>query len=119
AQQITQWSYTLEQHWSKLRFGHVYHETVGDFHRFRAQVYLDELEPASVLVELYAQAQNGGAPGRQPLTRRDTLIGTVKGFLYTAEVPSTRNADDYTPRIVPAFRDVHVPLEARQILWQH
>ena len=30
-------------------------ETVGDFHNFRVQVYLDELEPDAVLVELYAQ----------------------------------------------------------------
>jgi glycogen phosphorylase len=33
-------------------------------------------------------------------------------------VPSSRPAGDYTPRIVPAFSDAQVPLEAKEILWQ-
>ena len=55
-QQILQWRNAVAEHWSKLNFGHVTSQTVGDFHNFRVQVYLDELEPAAVLVELYAQA---------------------------------------------------------------
>jgi starch phosphorylase len=51
------------------------------------------------------------------MTRGDALVGS-SGFNYTAQVPSNRPPDHYTPRIVPAFRDVRVPLEARQILWQ-
>jgi len=39
-------------------------------------------------------------------------------LLYTAEVPATRPASDYTPRIVPHHANASVPLEAEQILWQ-
>ena len=117
-QQILHWRNAVAEHWSKLNFGHVTSQTVGDFHKFRVQVYLDQLEPAAVLVELYAQPRNGGPPVRQRMTRGDALVGSVRGFIYTAEVPSIRPADDYTPRIVPAFRHVHVPLEGKQILWQ-
>jgi starch phosphorylase len=52
------------------------------------------------------------------LTCGEALAGSVSGLIYTAQVPSNRPAGDYTPRIVPAFRDVRVPLEANQILWQ-
>jgi glycogen phosphorylase len=118
AHQIRRWRDAVAEHWSKLNFGHVNSETIGDFHNFRVQVYLDELEPDAVLVELYAQPRNGAPPVRQPMTRGDVLVGSVSGFIYTAQVPSSRPADDYTPRIFPAFRDVRVPLEAKQILWQ-
>jgi len=118
AQQISSWHKALAQHWSKLNFGQVNSETVGDFHNFRVQVYLDDLEPDAVLVELYAQARDGELPMRQPMTRGDALVGSVGGFLYTAQVPSSPPATDYTPRIIPAFRDVHVTLEVKEILWQ-
>jgi glycogen phosphorylase len=52
------------------------------------------------------------------MNRGDLLAGSVNAFIYAAEVPSSRPAGDYTARIVPAFADVHVPLEAKQILWQ-
>ena len=118
AQQIAQWHHSVAEHWSKAHFGHVHFETIGDFHNFRVQVYLDELQPDAVCVELFAQARNGESCVRQPMTRGDALTGSVNGFIYTEQVPSTRPADDYTPRLVPAFRGVHVPLEANQILWQ-
>jgi glycogen phosphorylase len=118
AQQILRWRDSLANHWSKLNFGQVHAETIGDVHSFRVQVYLDELEPGAVRVELYAQPRNGEPPVRQPMNRGDALVGAVNAFIYTAEVPSSRPMNDYTPRIVPAFADAQVPLEANQILWQ-
>ena len=118
AQQIVHWRNAVADHWSKLHFGQVFSETVGDVHNFRVQVYLDDLEPDAVLVELYAQPRNGESPVRHPMDRHDRLIGSVNAFIYSAEVPSSRPADDYTPRIVPAFSDAQVPLEAKEILWQ-
>jgi len=118
AQRILRWRHATAEHWSKLRFGQVNCETVGDLHNFRVQVYLGELESDAAIVELYAQARNGELPMRQPMARGEALPGSVSGFIYTAQVPSNRPADDYTPRILPAFPAVHVPLEMRQILWQ-
>ena len=118
AQQIVQWRNDVAEHWSRINFGHVEVETVGDVHNFRVQVYLAELEPDAVRVELYAQPRNGESPVRQPMNRRDALAGADHAFTYTAEVPSSRPANDYTARIVPASDDARVPLEAKQILWQ-
>ena len=118
ASEIVSWQKAIAEHWSKLNFGQVNSETVGDFQNFRVQVFLGDLQPESVLVELYAQARDGDVPMRQPMTRGEALSGSVGGFLYTAQAPANRPATDYTPRIVPAFRDIRVPLEMREILWQ-
>jgi starch phosphorylase len=118
AQRILQWRKAVAEHWSKLHFGHVHCETIGDVHNFRVQVYLDEVEPDAVSVELYAQPRNGEPPVRQSMNRGDLLAGSVDAFTYKAEVPSSRPAGDYTPRIVPALSDAQVPLEAKEILWQ-
>jgi hypothetical protein len=61
------WRNSVAEHWTKLNFGSVHTETIGNFHQFRVQVYLGVLEPEAVLVEVYANSQNGGPPFRQPI----------------------------------------------------
>jgi starch phosphorylase len=117
-QQILQWRDAITEHWSKIYFGQVHCETTGDFHNFHLQVYLDDLDPSAVLVELYADGRNGDPAVRYPMTRGEALVGSVNGFIYRERVPSSRPAGDYTPRIVPAYEGVHVPLEVGRILWQ-
>jgi hypothetical protein len=39
-------------------------------------------------------------------------------YLYSARVPATRPAVEYTPRLMPHNDEAIVPLEAFQILWQ-
>ena len=47
-------------------------------------------------------------------------MGHAEGWMkYSATVPDSRPAGDYTPRIVPKNADLAVPLEYRRILWQH
>jgi glycogen phosphorylase len=118
AKAIELWRDSIAENWTKLNFGVVRVETVGDFHELRVQVYLGELQPDAVAVELYAGAQNGGLSSRHRMTPVERLIGTVGGFLYAAQVPSNRPSNDYTPRIIPATEGVSVPLEEPRILWQ-
>jgi glycogen phosphorylase len=120
ARDLVRWRNAIAEHWPALKFGSVHVETAGDVHQFRVQVFLDGLEPDAVMVELYANSQNGGEPFRQPMTRAAALVGAVGGFMFTAQVPSSRPATDYTPRIVPTHRGVSVPLELEEekILWQ-
>jgi starch phosphorylase len=116
--QIVEWRRTLERRWSGLRFGEVRVECAGDKHAFEVQVFLDEIDPDAVRLELYADAEGEGDPVRQEMTRGRQLIGSVNGYVYSASVPATRPATDYSPRAVPHFPRVGVPLEAGQILWQ-
>ena len=60
--QLVDWRHALEQKWAALRFGEVKTETAGGQHAFEVQVYLDDLDPDAVRVELYADGVEGGAP---------------------------------------------------------
>ena len=116
--QVVDWQHTLEQKWASLRFGEVKVETGEEQHVFNVQIYLDDLDPTAVQVELYADGINGDAPLRQEMKRLRSLTGALGGHLYSAAVPATRPATDYTVRMIPHFSGIALPLEASHILWQ-
>ncbi len=101
-----------------MHFGDLQVETSEGQHAFQVTVYLDELEPDAVRVELYAEGREGAAPVRQEMARGQPLVGVAHGYRYHVRVPATRPAGEYTPRIIPDHPAAVVPLEAAQILWQ-
>jgi starch phosphorylase len=112
------WQRDLEKKWSELRFGEVKIGSASGKHIFEIQVFLDEIDADTVRVELYADGGDGNPGMREEMKRLRQLAGSVNGFVYGASVPANRAASDYTPRIVPCFPGVAIPLEAGQILWQ-
>lgn len=115
--QIVNWQHNLEQKWDTLRFGEVKVATEGGKHVFQVEVYLGGIDPKSVQVELYADGVNGGKPEQQEMKRGDPLT-EASAYTYSAQVPSTRPATDYTARLIPQHDGVAVPLELARILWQ-
>lgn len=51
--------------------------------------------------------------------RRDKLPDREGGYGFTAQVPATRPAGDFTSRLTPYFSGVAVPLKITLILWHH
>jgi len=115
---LLEWQRKLAQHWSEVRFGSLASEQRNGHYIFQVQVYLNELDPEAVQVELYADPQNGDAPFRQPMQRGEQLVGSANAFVYVASVPATRPASNYTPRVVPYKIGASVPLEAPFIRWR-
>ena len=115
AADLLRWTQEVEQHWSAIRFGSLTVDTENDQFVFAVQVYLDELDPDAVQVEVYAETHDG--PYRRSMVRGQPLVG-ANGYMYSARVPADRAAKDYTPRVVPRMPGAAVPLEANQILWQ-
>jgi starch phosphorylase len=115
---IVDWQRALEQKWSALRFGEVKVDDVGDQHVFEVQVYLDDLDPEMVRVELYADGVDGAAPERVKMERARQLIGAMNGYVYRAAVSPVRPAADFTARLLPYRDGAAVPLEDAHILWQ-
>ena len=115
---MVKWEQTLELKWAALRFGDVKVETDGEQHVFEVQVYLDDLAPEAVRVELYADGVNGNAPDRVEMTRVRQPSGASGGHVYSASVSAARSAGDYTARVIPHHDGVAVPLEVASILWQ-
>jgi starch phosphorylase len=117
AASIVKWEQMLKQHWSTLRFGDVRADTSGGRHRFSVHVYLDDVDPSAVTVELYADARSGTDPSRVAMTRGAPLVG-ARGFVYVGDVADDRPSTDFTPRLLPFHADAQVPLELPLILWQ-
>ena len=116
--ELLDWSRNLARHWEGLRFGPLtVHQQNGDL-LFEVHVSLGELDPDAVQVELYAEAQLGGAPIRERMLRGPALAGAANSFVYSFGMPARRPASDYTARIVPSREGAFIPLEAGQILWQ-
>ncbi len=116
--QMVEWQHSLEQKWAALHFGEVKIETNGNHHGFKVQVYLNDLDPKAVRVELYADGVNGGGPVQQEMKRAGQLANTSGGYVYSAAVPAARPPSDYTARMIPHCDGVAVPLEDAHILWQ-
>lgn len=116
--QLVKWRHDLDQAWAGLSFGELRVETGARQHVFEVQVYLHDLDPNAVRVELYADASDGTGPVRQEMTRIHALAGVAGGYAYRAGVPAAQPAASYTPRIVPQCSAAAVPLEVARVLWQ-
>jgi starch phosphorylase len=115
--QLLKWESELAEHWPKLHFGLATVEHSGPEDVFEVQAFLDDLDPDSVSVELYAESRQGHPRVRQPMNRGERLIDSANGFRYTARIPAIRPAADYTPRLIAQREGAIVPLEAPYILW--
>ena len=93
-------------------------QTTAAQHIFEAEVYLNDLDPKAVRVELYADGINGSDPIRLEMTCVRPLACESRGGIYRASVSAARFATDYTARIIPHCSGVAVPLEVDRILWQ-
>jgi len=116
-EKLLNWQRTLERSWSDLRFGELNVTSDSEKHVFEVQVYLGGLDPNFVRLEIYADGADDREAVHQEMTRGRQLVG-ANGFIYSGEVPSSRPVADYTPRVIPHFPGVAIPLEASRILWQ-
>lgn len=115
---IATWEHSLKNKWNTLRFGEIKLETRNKEYLFKVEVYLNDIDPNAVRVEIYADGINGASSTCQDMKKGQQLIGTIKGYMYSATVSATRPAIDYTTRVIPNYDSVAIPLEATQILWQ-
>jgi starch phosphorylase len=112
------WYERLRLYWPRLHFGEVSIERAGENWEFQLQVYLGDLSPEDVRVELYAEVKAGLGAVCHAMTVRGDIPGAVNGYIYHARVSAQRPAAHYTPRIVPGHVAAAVPMEAGFILWR-
>jgi starch phosphorylase len=118
ARQMVDWQHTLEQKWPTLRFGEMKVETKGQQHVFDVEVYLNDLDPKMVRIELYAESVNGDGPKREEMKPVRQLASASGGYVYSAAVSAAQPPTDYAARMIPQRSGTAVPLESAQILWQ-
>lgn len=121
AKELYQWQEELKRHWHEIHFGNLDIRRQPDEQNwmFELQVYLGEVSPQGVQVQLYAEPQKQGEPPVcQVMTPRKAISGAINGYLYQGVVSSKRPAADYTPRIIPYHPEAKIPGEMTSILWQ-
>jgi starch phosphorylase len=116
--QMVEWQHALDSKWDSLRFGSLRVETNADRHLFEVEIFLNDLDPNAVRVELYADGINGGDPIHEEMQCARPLPDASHGCVYRAAVPASRPAKDYTARLMPHHDGVVVPLEEARVLWQ-
>jgi starch phosphorylase len=115
---LLHWQQDVDRHWSTVQFGRVEIKTHDGQHFFQVEVSLGALAPDQLQIELYADSVDGGTPALEVMTAPAPRTDSPGAFIYSAQVPATRPAADYTVRIIPHHPNASVPLEAGQILWQ-
>jgi starch phosphorylase len=116
--QLAGWIRSLEQNWNGMRFGEVRIKTESGHYTFEVEICLNDLDPSAIQVELYADATGTKEPGRQVMEPTGQALDSPGIHIYRAQVPCTRPASDFTPRVIPHFPGASIPLEASFILWE-
>ena len=116
--QIVDWRSTIDGHWAELEFGEARVETSEGRHTITVDVWLHDLDPASVRVELYAMGIDGSEPVRTEMTRIGTSADLSGGYVYQGCVSSSQPASDFSARAMPHHDGVTIPLEVNRIAWQ-
>jgi len=116
--QVIDWQHAVDQKWVSLRFGTLRVKTETDQHLFEVELFLNDLDPNSVRVELFADGINGGEPERVEMNCAGSPSDASRPYLYRAATSVKRTTGDYTARVVPKHSGVAVPLESARILWQ-
>jgi glycogen phosphorylase len=115
---ILKFSEDLLHKWSAVRFEKVSVENVENGHLFHAHIFLNGIPAEHIITELFAEGINGGDPERIVM-EHDPVAGNNEEHVFHAFVGAARPAGDYTPRIIPHYEEISVPLEDNHILWQH
>jgi len=118
ARELSAWQIRLEKHWEHLRFGEMDIHMGEGCWKFEIQVYLGEIAPEWVQVQLYAEPANGEPAVCQIMERGLDITGSVNGYRYSATVSAARPAEHYTARIVPYHPEASVPTEINLVKWQ-
>lgn len=127
AKALAAWKAKIRQQWSQIRIERVWTERpdgadlkVGDQLQIQAQVYLGELKPTDVSVQLYhglLDASNLIENGRA----LPTLIAQSKGkgkYVFAGAIPCrTSGQHGYALRILPHHEDLDNPFEMGLVLW--
>jgi starch phosphorylase len=118
AKQLCQWAVTVRSHWQSLHMGQPAVTQNHERWRFSVPIFLGEISPDCVRVELFADERAGSPAEVIQLHQEQQIPGSAHGYVYAGEVASARRADDYTLRIVPYHDAAFIPSEFPLIAWQ-
>jgi starch phosphorylase len=118
AKAMAEWDQHLHRAWPGVHIGEPNFVQRDDGREVSVPVYLAEIAPCDVRVELYATPADGAASEVIALSHDGSVPGATSGFIYRGQLRGARSESDYTARVVPAHHGVRVPAETALIRWQ-
>ncbi|HEY0664425.1 MAG TPA: alpha-glucan family phosphorylase, partial [Thiobacillaceae bacterium] len=117
AKELVEWEALVRRHWQKVHLANLeIREQPGGW-AFSLHVYLGEIPPERVQVQLYAEPLDGGAAVQQVMECSAGIPGSTHGYVYLCGITTARPASDFTPRVVAWHPEAHIPTEMNLILW--
>jgi starch phosphorylase len=101
---MVDWQQALAKKWPVLRFGDMQVETGGAQHMFEVQVYLNELDPNAVRVELFADGINGDGQVRQEDEARSPIARRIRRLSLQGGCVCGPSHSGHTARVTPLRR---------------
>lgn len=117
AMQLHEWQQTLHRYWRELRWQDKRIRQTSDGFTIEVDIYLNNLSPDWVKVELYANANSENPPQCLPMRRLGLCANAVDSHSYRADLVTSRSPSDFTPRVSPCHEQALVPQEVADILW--
>ena len=115
---LHRWNKTLIQYWHDVHLSNLSVSTENNGWLFELQVYLGEISPDSVQVQIYADpVESDAVPVCVNMQQHASIPGTANGYVYKGKLNTTRPYSDFTPRVVPYNPDAWIPAENNLILW--
>jgi starch phosphorylase len=118
AKALHKWSEDMLNGWPSLHIGRPTMLRTDGHMRFSVPVFLGEIPPDFVHVELFADEFDGSPAEVIMLYQEQAIPGSAHGYIYAGDVEGSRPAEDYTLRIVPWHEAVRIPTELPLIAWQ-
>jgi glycogen phosphorylase len=118
AKALWQWSESLRSGWPDLHIGQPNILRGEERLRFSVPVFLGDVHPDFIHVELFAAEMNSVPAEVIALHQEQAIPGSAHGYVYAGEVVGARPPEDYTLRIVPHHQSAWLPAELPLILWQ-
>ena len=113
------WSARLGEHWDNVHWGRFVFTPEGETATAAVQVYLGDIEPDDVRVQLYADELGDQARYCETMTRSEAVPGAKNGFVYRLTVRSSRPPEHFTPRLISSPDLGQIPMESPLISWWH
>jgi len=123
ANALQNWEHELNHHWHEIHWGNLEVFEEQDSLSFEIQVYLGDISPEFIQVQLYAEPDNTGGLSHsgnnvtQIMDRGALLSGATNGYVYCSKLFTHRPSTDFTPRIIAYHPQAVLPMESNLILW--
>tara|TARA_R110000787_G_scaffold220068_1_gene328801 strand:+ start:23678 stop:26215 length:2538 start_codon:yes stop_codon:yes gene_type:complete len=117
AAKLHEWQQTLHRYWRELRWQDKRIQQHANGFSVEVDIYLNNLSPDWVKVELYADADGDSPSQCLPMRRLGLSENAVDSHIYRADVVTSRPPSHFTPRASPYHEQALVPQELADILW--